>query len=148
MSFAERTIWAEIASTLAVVALFVWLILRAHAEGRFQGPDGLMLWARQVLWMIPAGILVAILVSVVMAVGYRLITGEDPDDLTDERDRAIAGFGWQVTSIAASGGFVAALVALAMGATILATLNGMLAAFALSDTAGNLAKLVRYRLGR
>lgn len=147
MSFAERTIWAEITSTLAVIALFVWLILRAQATGRFDGPDGLMLWARQVLWMIPAGILVAILVSVVMAIGYRIVTGEDPDELTDERDRAIAGFGWQVTTIAASAGFVAALAALALGASTFAALNGMLAAFALGDTAGNLAKLIRYRLG-
>jgi cytosine/uracil/thiamine/allantoin permease len=148
MSFAERTIWAEIVTTLAVIALFVWLILRAHATGRFDGPDGLVLWARQVLWMIPAGILVAILVSVIMAVGYRAITGEDPDDLTDERDRAIAALGWQVTAIAASAGFLAALAGLAMGASTFAALNGMLAAFALSDTAGNLAKLIRYRLDR
>lgn len=148
MSFAERTIWAEIVSTLAVIALFVWLILQAHAQGRFDGPDGPMLWARQVLWMIPAGILVAILVSILMAVGYRMITGESPDDLTDERDRAIAATGWQVTAIAASAGFLAALAALAVGLPLMGALNGMLAAFGLADTVGNLAKLWRYRTGR
>lgn len=148
MSFAERTIWAELVSTLAVIALFVWLVLRAHALGRFDGPDGPMLWARQVLWMIPAGILVAILVSILMALGYRLITGESPDDLTDERDRAIAATGWQVTAIAASAGFLAALAALAVGLPLMGALNGMLAAFGLADTVGNLAKLWRYRTGR
>lgn len=147
MSFAERTIWAEIVSSLAVIALFVWLILRAHAEGRFLGPDAPMLWARQVLWMIPVGIVVAIGVSVAMAIGYRLVTGEDPDDLTDERDRQIKAVGWKVTAGAMSAGFLAALAALALGAPLMAGLNGMLASFALGDTMGNLAKLARYRQG-
>lgn len=147
MSFAERTIWAEIVTSLAVIALFVWLIWGAAAEGRFDGPEGPMLWARQVLWMIPVGIGVAIGVSVLMAVGYRIVTGEDPDDLTDERDRQIRATGWKVTAGAMSAGFIAALVALALGAPLMAGLNGMLASFALGDTMGNLAKLARYRAG-
>jgi len=148
MSFAERTIWAELVSTLVVIALFVWMLLRAHALGEFDGPDAAMLWARQVLWMILAGIGVAILVSVLMAMGYRLATGETPDDLTDERDRAIAALGWKVTAITMSAGFIAAVAALAWGAPLLAGLNGMLASFGLADTVGNLAKLIRYRTGR
>lgn len=147
MSFAERTIWAEIVSTLTVIAIFVWLLLAAQAAGRFDGPDGPMLWARQVLWMIPVGIVVAIGVSVVMAIGYRLATGENPDDLTDERDRQIKAIGWKVTAGAMSAGFIAALIALALGAPLMAGLNGMLASFALGDTMGNLAKLARYRMG-
>jgi hypothetical protein len=106
-----------------------------------------MLWARQVLWMIPVGIVVAVAVSILMAVGYRIVTGEDPDDLTDERDRQIKATGWKVTAGAMSAGFIAALVALALGAPLMAGLNGMLASFALGDTMGNLAKLARYRAG-
>lgn len=147
MSFTERTLLAEIVTTLAVVALFVWLIADRHAAGAFDGPEGLQAWARQVLWMIPAGIALAIAVSVVMAILHRLITGEDPDDLTDERDRAIAAHGWKVTTIAASAGFIAALAALAFGASVFAALNGMLAAFALGDTVGNVARLIRHRRG-
>ena len=147
MTFAERTLWAEIVTSLAVIALFVWLIWGAAAQGRFDGPDGPMLWARQVLWMVPVGIAVALAVSVLMAIGYRLITGEDPDALIDERDRAIRATGWKVTAGAMSAGFVAALVALALGAPLMAGLNGMLASFALGDTIGNLAKIARYRQG-
>jgi hypothetical protein len=147
MSFAERTIWAEIVTALAVIALFVWLIWGAAAEGRFDGPDGPMLWARQVLWMIPVGIVVAIGISILMAIGYRMVTGEDPDDLTDERDRQIKATGWKVTAGAMSAGFIAALGALALGVPLMAGLNGMLAAFALADTVGNLAKLAQYRQG-
>jgi hypothetical protein len=82
-----------------------------------------------------------------MAIGYRMVTGEDPDDLTDERDRQIKATGWKVTAGAMSAGFIAALGALALGVPLMAGLNGMLAAFALADTVGNLAKLAQYRQG-
>jgi len=148
MSFAERTVWAEFLSTLAVIAVFAWLIAARHAAGAFAGPDWAMAWARQVLWMIGLGIAVAIAVSVLFAILWRVVTGEEPDDLVDERDRLISGHGWKVALIVTSAGFVAALGALALGAGPFAALNGMLASFALGDLAGNCARLLRYRASR
>ncbi len=147
MSFSERSIIAELVSSLLVVALFVWLIAGRHAQGAFDGPDGLMLWARQVLWMIPAGIGVSLLVTLLLAALYHATTRAAFDDLVDERDRMIAGFGWRVTAIAISTGFVGALAALAWGLPVFVALNLMLGAFALGDISGNVAKLLRYRLG-
>ncbi len=148
MSFAERTVWAELMASITIAALMVWVLAERHATGAFDGPEGPMLWARLVLMLIAGAIVVAILVSVLFAIGYRIVSGENPDDLTDERDRQIAGFGWKVTMIATSAVFVGALVALALGLGTLPTLNAMLAAFALGDLSGNTAKLIRYRRDR
>jgi len=148
MSFAERTVWAELLASLTILALVVWILSTRHAAGAFDGADGPMLWARLVLMLIAGAIGVAIGVSILFAIGYRIVTGEDPDDRTDERDRLIAGLGWKVSMIATGAGFVAAIAALALGASVFATLNGMLAACALGDLSGNAAKLVRYRMDR
>lgn len=147
MSFAARAIVAELLTFVSVISLFAWILASCHAGGVFDGPDGLMLWARTVLWMIPVGIVVAIVTTLLWEMGYRAVTREGADKLTDERDRLIAGFGWKVTSITASAGFLLALGALALGQSILVTMNLMLAGFALSDLTGNLAKLWRYRVG-
>ena len=147
MSFAERSIVAELLTFVSVISLFAWILTSRHAAGLFDGPQGLMHWARTVLWMIPVGIVVAIITTLLWEAGYRLVTRDGADELTDERDRLIAGFGWKVTSITASTGFLLALGALALGYSVLVTLNLMLVAFALSDLTGNLAKLLRYRLG-
>lgn len=92
MSFAERTVWAELLASLAILALVVWILAGRHAAGSFDGPEGPMIWARLVLMLIGAAILVAILVSVLFAILYLIVTGETPDDRTDERDRLIAGW--------------------------------------------------------
>jgi len=147
MSFTERSTIAELVTSLAVIALFTWVIVTRQAEGAFAGPEGLQIWARQILWMIPVGISVGIGVSVLLALAYHVTLREAFDGLVDERDRIIVLFGWKVTAITISTGFVAALAALAWGVTPLLALNLMLASFAAGDLAGNAARLWRYRRG-
>lgn len=147
MSFSERTVLAELLTSLTVIALFCWYVVSQYAAGAYDGADWAMVWARHVLWMIPAGIVIAIAVSILFALVWRAVTGEDPDELIDERDRLIASFGWKVNAIAAAVGFFAALVWLASGGSVFATLNLMLAAFAACDVVSSLAKLLRYRFG-
>ena len=147
MSYAERQTWTEIVTSTLVFALIIITLRDHHAAGLFDGADGFQIWAQKVLWMIAVGIGVAIAVSIAFAIGFAVITGEKGSDLVDERDRLIAGFGWKVTSITVSAGFIGALCLMAFGAGTLVALNAMLAAFALSDLLGHLAKLWRYRLG-
>jgi len=147
MSFGERTIISELLANAVIVVLFIVVLASRNAQGAFAGPDGLTVWARLVLWMIPAAILAGIVVTLLFTLAHRLITGEPSDTLTDERDRLIAGLGWKVTMIVTATGFVAALGALAAGLTVFSVLNLMLASFAAGDTAGNLAKLIAYRRG-
>lgn len=147
MSFSERTVWAEIMASLSIIALVVWYILTSHAAGAFEGPEGLQRWARTVLALIVISLVVAIVVSVIMAIAYRVITGEDPDDLVDERDRQIAALGWKVSMIATGIGIVGMLIGLALGLSAFAALNAVLAACALGDVSGNVAKLIAYQRG-
>lgn len=148
MSFAERTVWAELLASLTILTPMAWFLYTRYAAGAFDGPDGPMQWARLVLMLIAGAIVVAIAVSILFAIGYRIVTGETPDDRTDERDRLIAGLGYKVTAITTGACIVVAIAGLAWGFPVLVALNGVLAACALGDLSGNLAKLVRYRMDR
>ena len=147
MPYAVRQIWIELLTALVLFSAAAWVLWDRHALGAFDGAAGIQAWARTVLVLIGAGIGVAIAVSIAFAIGHAVVTGTRGDDLVDERDRLIAGFGWKVSAVASSIGFIGALILLATGASVLHGLNVMLAAFALGDTAGNLAKLWRYHRG-
>lgn len=147
MSHEERNVVTEILANAVIIGLFVWFLVAGQAAARFDGPDGVQVWAVLVLKLIGVAIVMGIALAILMAIFWRLVTGESPDLTRDERDRAISGLGWKVSMIGTAVGFVGAIVALALGSSVILGLNLMLAGCAIGDTAGNLAKFHAYRRG-
>jgi hypothetical protein len=148
MSFEERNAVTGILVCFVVWAVMLWVLLGKTADGQFGGADGLMHWAQAVLWLIVAGIGIAIVMTILFNIGYAIITGEKkPDFLRDERDNLIGLRGIQATLTVLTLGIIVAIVALAMGAGILTVLNMILAACAASSFASDATKLVLYRRG-
>lgn len=147
MSHEERNVLTEILANAIIIALFLWFLVAGHAAGRFDGPDGVQVWAVLVLKLIGVSIVIGIVLAVVMAIVWQVVTGEKPDLTRDERDRAISGIGWKVQGIVTAIGVVGAVGMLALGHEVVAAMNLILAGCALGDTGGNLAKLYAYRRG-
>lgn len=147
MSHEERNVLTEILANAIIIGLFLWFLVAGQAAGRFDGPDGVRVWAVLVLKLIGASIVIGIVLAVAMAILWRMVTGEGSDLQRDERDRAISGIGWKVSMLGSAAGFVGGIIALALGANVILALNLMLAGCALGDTGGNLAKLHAYRRG-
>lgn len=148
MSHEERN---NIASLVAGLLINIYVILKLQnmfAEGRLDGPDAAMIWARAMLWVIPIGIITVILCIILFSIVFAIIEGEgNPSFVVDERDKAIEVFGMRFTMVATSIGFIGGLIALAMGVTTLYVFIGMFFAFSIGDMTGNFAKLIRYRTG-
>ena len=148
MSFEERNAVSGILGCFVVWGIMLSVLVQRSGDGVFSGPDGLMLWARAVLWLIAIGIGVAIVMTILINIAYAMITGEKkPDFLHDERDTLIGLRGMQATMVVLSAGIVLAIIALAAGYTILTVLNLILIACALSSFASEVTKLVLYRRG-
>ncbi len=147
MSHEERNVLTEILANVIIIGLFLWFLVAGHAAGRFDGPDGVQLWAILVLKLIGVSIVIGIVLAVVMAILWQVISGEGSELERDERDRAISGIGWKVQGIVTAIGIVGAIAALAWGQEVIAAMNLILAGCAIGDTAGNLAKLRAYRRG-
>jgi hypothetical protein len=146
MSFEERNTFTAILTDLAAIGLFVWVLTSRTATGAFDGPDGYTAWAQLVLLMIGVSIVASIVLTILVTIAFRLFTGQSmPPHLVDERDHLIRLRGAQVTLLLASAVFVGALAALALGASLFATLNLMLAAFAVGTISGSLAKFALQR---
>lgn len=146
MSYEERNTVAAIVVNLCVVAFFAWLIMSMYGDGAFAGDEGLAVWARTVLWVIPASVVASIVVTILFNIVFSIATqDEDPDTTVDERDRSISIKGMRVTMIVASAGFIGALALLALGWSPLIGLNVILAGFALGDLGGSVTRMALYR---
>ena len=148
MSFEERNAVSGILICFVTWSVMLSVLLQKSADGLFDGRAGLEHWAQTVLWLILTGIAIAIVLTIIFNIAYAIITGEKkPDFLRDERDTLIGLRGIQATLIVITSGIVGAIVALAFGISIIAVLNLILAACALSSLASDVTKLVFYRRG-
>ena len=148
MSFEERNAVSDILICFVTWAIMLAILLQKSAAGRFEGSAGLEQWAQTVLWLILIGIAISIVMTVLFNIAYAIITGEKkPDFRRDERDTLIGLRGMQATLIVIIIGIISAIIALALGASILVVLNMILAACTLSSLVSDVTKLVFYRRG-
>ena len=149
MAKEERDAYAMILASLLIASLFWWRMTTAQAAGWFDGPDGLMQWARALLWLMPVGMGVGIVSVILFNIGHGIVTRDsDRSDLVDERDRQIRFRGMQANFIVTSVGFVALIITLALGYPTITALNRMLAFCVLSELVGNLTRAWLYRRER
>lgn len=148
MSFGERDAFTSLLTTLIVALMFYLRISGLSDAGAFAGPDGLMIWARSVLWLILISIGVAIAITIAFTILYVILTGEKkPSDLRDERDRMIEHRGTRIGSALTAAVLVAAIVDLAFGASALHAFTVMLVGCSVSEIGKNLFKILCYRRG-
>ncbi|WP_428387305.1 hypothetical protein [Mucisphaera sp.] len=119
-------------------------IAQLYANGSLAAPDAVNVWARNVVWVIPA----AIGLNVALMLLVRIF-GSDRHrpHLIDERDRKFQLYGMGVTLVAAGVGFMALLITLAVGVDTIIALNVLFFCFAAGDLLGNTIRLASYRFG-
>ena len=140
----ERASIVALATGLLVNGYVLVRYLQLSGAGALSGPDGPMVWARMMLWAVPAAIVLTIVLNVLFSVSMReRLTGA----VVDERDKLFQLRGMSATLYVFGAGFVASMVGLALGWTPLTGFISIYVAAALGDLAGNLTRLVSYRLG-
>ena len=148
MEHEERNAWAAIIAGLITFIYFGSTIWTGTASGGYGGVDGLSLWAWDVVWLIGGGIVVTIVVMIAFQILYAIVTNtRKPSFITDERDVTISRRGAQITLAVCSGGFILAVILLAMGWSAVAGLNCVLVGMAIGAFASDFYRIAVYRLG-
>lgn len=146
MNSEERNVWVALVSSLIVNAYFAWAIWGMFHDGTATAPDGLQIWARTILWVVPAAIVATILLTVLAAILQSIVTGEERVIfLKDERDRQFELWGLGATMLFMVFGFFGSMIGLAFGLSAFVAFNLVYLTFFLGDMAGNLVKLGCYR---
>jgi hypothetical protein len=146
MNSEERNIWAALISGLMVNAYFFHRLWTMFHDGASLAPDGLQIWARMIIWAIPASIVATITLTILLSIGAGIVTGEKPGPaIKDERDRLFQLWGLGVTMAATVVGFITAVGLLALGQSGFLAFTCVYLGCALGDMAGNALKLLLYR---
>lgn len=148
MSFEERNSLSGLAASILAWSIIGGTLWQRFHAGVFAGPDGPMLWARQMLWLMAIGIGVAIVLTIVFAIVDGLINGKDAvSTRTDERDQMIGLLGNRIVLAAMSAGVILAILLLALGWPVVGVLTLIVASCAIGDSLGTGYKVWRYRRG-
>lgn len=148
MSHEQRNIYVAILTSLLVNGYVILRLRGLSASGAFDGPDALQIWARAVLWVIPAAIVLTIVLTILANIVFAIAAREaNPDFTVDERDRLFQTRGMIATMVVVSIGFIASIIALAFGWQALTVFTLIYFSFAAGDLIGNLTRLVSYRIG-
>lgn len=146
MTYEERNALLGLILMPFVVGVYVWLMIGLGREEALAGPDALKIWARLVLGTMAGSIVVTIIAAILFNILWAIATRDPkPSFVVDERDRMIGIFGLRVLIVVVSVGFIAALVALALGYSALLALNLTLAGFAAGNFADCAVRMYLYR---
>tara|TARA_E500000318_G_scaffold102269_1_gene106444 strand:+ start:413 stop:910 length:498 start_codon:yes stop_codon:yes gene_type:complete len=137
----------------SVVAIAICLLLNGYISvrlwdlfetGALSGENAPMVWARAIVWVVPA----AIALTVLSNIGFAIVTrGRKQKINTDERDHLYRSRGMCITLFVFAFGFVGMLIGLATGWSVVIALTLLYAAAALGDLAGQCVRLASYRIG-
>ena len=144
MSGQERSTLLAIVASLLVNGVVIYQLVQLFQGEALSGDDGPMLWARTVIWAVPA----MIGLTIVMHVGARVFSRDrESISLVDERDRLFQLRGVAITTFVAGIGFVAAVAALAWGVRPVIAFTIIYSGMTFGDLAGNTLRFLSYRCG-
>jgi len=151
MSHEEKNTVLQIIIGLIVNFYVIVKIRELYSSGAMAGPDAIQVWANTMFWIIVfaiiAGIIMAILGTILFALIETAMTGEaDQNFVSDERDKMIGDTGNKVTMAFTGFGFIALISGIKFGYEPVDCLVVLMFCFSLGGLFGEFVKLARYRL--
>ncbi len=140
----------ERASIVAIITSFmlntyvIVRLLQLFGAGALSGEDASMVWAKAVVWVIPAAIVLTVVLNGMFSMFSK---DQNPKNIIDERDRQFQLRGLHITLISIGIGFMTMIVVLALGWTAVAGLTLLYASCAAGDLIGNAVRFGSYRIG-
>lgn len=143
MSNQERATVIQLITSLLVNTYAIIMIGRLYTSGALAAEDAVTVWARAVVWVIPA----AIGLTIVLNIAFRMLDKHRSPQVVDERDRQFQLRGMATMVVFIALGYIVMLIGLAIGWPAILALNILFFAFAFGDLVGTLVRLGSYRIG-
>ena len=144
MSKEERANIVALVTGILLNTFVVIRLVQLFGSGALSGEDATMIWARAIVWVIPAAIVLTIIFNVLLAFAFR---DREDKNVVDERDRKFQIRGLSVLLVSLGLGYIAMIVVFAIGWPAVAGLTLLYASCAAGDLIGNTVRFASYRLG-
>ena len=148
MPFGLKSIWFQLATEIIVIFWFLLRFTNRNAAWVFDGPEGLMVLGKSMLWFIAATIVAMIAAHIIGVIILAIAEGgKEPDTTTDERDKAIERKGDKVSNALGGVGFLGGIVLMSFGSAVPAVIATMFVGCLGGAVVGNVVKLYAYGEG-
>lgn len=143
MSHQERNAYVSLICNLMINTYVVFQLRAMAAAGLLDGPNALQTWAQMILWVI--GMAIALVIGLTIVFNIAIATADkNASFVTDERDRMFDMRAMGMTMFLMIAGFIASIIALALGQSGLTAFIILYCGAALGSLAGDLVKLASY----
>lgn len=143
----EKQILVTIISLGLIFGAYSLYVYNNYIAGNADIVNDFRFWGKTFLILIPVTIVAQILIHIVFAIINKIVTNEDMETRTDERDKFIELKALQISHWIFTGGFLLSMVFAAFGFPSYAMFLTLVASGFLSGVISEIAKLYFYRKG-
>ena len=147
MSYQEKQNIVNIFSGLLITLVYGWIIYRRHLEGRWDLTEDFTQWGVLFLIFMGVSIVARIIIYIIFHILNAIATREEKIPVTDERDKLVKLKGTRNAYYAFSLGFLATVIALALGMPVYSIFIGFVGAGLLAEIIENSSQIYYYRKG-
>lgn len=146
MTYQERQAVGNLMAGILIFGVYFYWIWRAIDGGLLDTASAATTIGRGILVLIIGGIIVTIGVQILTSIGISIINRDpEPSFVVDERDRLLELRAMRVSYIITGIGFVASMVALALGSMPLVVSQYIVLSFAVGTLFESILMLIFYR---
>ncbi len=151
MSYQEAKSLLMTSSSAVILGTYLWVVFN-RLEGLPSGPlpdtDTLLrFWAAATLVFIPVSVVARIVIMILFAIIYRMVTGQDLPTFEDERDKLIELKSTRVSQAIFVLVFVLSMVPVVTGYTVTVMFLTLLLGGFFAELVGEIGRISMYRRG-
>lgn len=147
MSSKEKEIIVSLIGSILIFGFYSFYVYQNYLVAKPELLNDFKFWGTSFLIMIPVAIIAQIIIHIVFAIINKIVTNEDMNDMSDERDKLIELKSIQISHWIFVGGFLAAMTTLALGMQPWAMFTTLIVSGFLSAVISGSAKIYFYRRG-
>lgn len=147
MSHEEKDTYVELFTTLFISIPYLIIVFFRFQNTDLTLEEQVRYWAIAFLILIPIKIVAHIIVYIIMAIISTIVTGEEPDDISDERDKLIDLKSNRNAYYTFAIGMLLAMILVAIGKPITTMFGVFVVAGVLAEFVDIFSKIIFYRRG-
>jgi hypothetical protein len=143
----EKQILVTVISMIVIFVCYSLYIYNKYIADNFEILNDFRFWGKAFLILIPVTIVSQILIHIVFAIINKMVTNEDMETKSDERDKLIDLKAIQISHWIFTAGFLLSMITLVIGMPPYAMFFTVITSGFVSAIISELAKLYYYRKG-
>jgi len=147
MDIKEKQILVTTISLILIFVSYSMYVYKIYVVPDFDIVNDFKFWGKAFLYLIPIAIVAQIIIHIIFAIINKIVTNEDIESKSDERDKFIELKALRISHWVFTGGFIFSMVTLVLEMPIYVMFITLIASGFLSGLASGIAKIYFYRKG-